>query len=360
MTGATILLTGATGYLGRKLAEEFVGHPDTRLVLWVRARDRGKAEQSIGPLAKRTTDAVVAWGDLADPFPFAGVDPSEVTHIVHTAAITQFSAPRVAAHAVNIEGVAKLLRFARQCRRLESVTIASTLYVAGLRPGLVAAAPMVRPATFANTYEESKWLAEDLTVESFNDLPWRIIRLPTLIADDAGGAVGQVNAVHNALRLLFNGLLPVVPGRAETPLYLATAEEIVAPMVQLVQTAPRRVVANLVPDAKTPATLGRIMGAAHVAFSEVECYRARVREMPPWCDETSYAALSDAAGQFSTDLVQQAHRAIAPFARQLYVNHQVATGAAGTVLPLEHPVSRCELIARVCRNLAATRWGVTT
>ena len=43
-----------------------------------------------------------------------------------------------------------------------------------------------------------------------------------MIADDASGAVTQQNAFHNTLKLFYYGLLALMPGACDTPLYFIT------------------------------------------------------------------------------------------------------------------------------------------
>ena len=347
MTSETILITGATGHIGRHLATRLAQRPDTRLILSSSPRSADRLADLARRLGPRTSPHV---GDLRGAEPFAGLDGRGVTRIVHAAALTQFSVDRDAAHAVNVDGTRALLGFARRCPNLRRVTLLSTLYVAGLRAGPIPATLQPRPPAFANAYEESKWLAERVVADNHDDLPWQIVRLPTVIADDADGRVGQHNAVHNALRLLFNGLLPVIPGRPEVALHLATAAEVVDALAPLVLRPGVSAFVNLVPDAGQPETLGGIIAAADAAFRRDPVYRGRVAQLPPWSDWASFAALSEAVGRFSGDLVRQAARAITPFARQLYVDHAVAPGPWTATQP------RAELIARVCARLLATRW----
>ncbi len=361
MTARTILITGASGYMGARVARALARDPDTRLVLWVRAPSwkdaMARTARLCADLRRRGVTATTLHGDLTDDEPFADVDRHAITDIVHGAAVTQFGIAHDEAVAVNAAGTQRVIDLARACPRLQSVNLLSTLYVAGLNEAPIAETLLPMPETFANHYERSKWMAEDIVGRSAGDLPWRILRLPTVVADNGAGRVVQVNAVHNALRLLFHGLLPVIPGKSATPLYLATGDELDEPIRDILTSSPLERVINVVPDARDPASLGDVIAAAHEAFADTPRYRARTMALPPWCDWQSFTALSDAVDRFSTDLVRQAHRVIAPFARQLYVNRTVETGTAMPGLRFRVNVSRAVLTARICRHLVATRWG---
>lgn len=362
MSDRTILITGATGYIGGRVARRLATGSEDTLVLWLRARSSDDAEARtkglIDGLGSADGRLCVHWGNLRHEHPFETVDPRAITDIVHTAALTDFGAERGAALATNTLGTARLLDFARRCPQLERLNHLSTIYVAGLEDGTVPEAPLPEPRHFANPYEESKWQAERLLVEEFHDLPWRIIRLPTVIARDRSGNVDKQNAVHKALRLLFNGLLPVVPGRPEVPLYLATCEELLSPLISMLTALSAHSVANLVPDANCPSTLGKVIATAHQVFQIDKRYRARVPNPPPWCDWPSFDALASASRSFSTDLVRQAQAAITPFARQLYIHHDVEAERCRKYLIRNTVQPREALMDLVCRNLISTNWRI--
>jgi nucleoside-diphosphate-sugar epimerase len=130
---AAVLITGADGYLGRRIARRLrdAGMP---LLLWVRATSGAELERKraaldaelseprrdgmdtdsagTGPCGAASAAIRFASGDLAATEPFDGIDPDSVRLIVHTAAVTRFNVDEETARRVNVDGTAKLLRFA--------------------------------------------------------------------------------------------------------------------------------------------------------------------------------------------------------------------------------------------------------
>ena len=319
---STVLVTGAAGYLGSRLARHF---PQ------VVATDRSSAELG------------------GDDDPFAAVDPRPITRIVHAAAATRFDVDAGTAYRSNVRATEQVVAFARRCPRLESLTVLSTIYASGLAQGPIAEAPLPDRG-FANNYEQSKWAAEQVVIAS--DLPWRVARLATVIADDRSGAVTQHNAFHRTLDLWFHGLLPVLPGRPDTPLYVISGRYATEAVVAL--TAPGHDgVYHLAPCADATPPLADIVGLVAAAFEEDATFRGRRVDRPPLVDQASFDLLAGAVGTFRASLAGQAVAALAPFARQLYSVKQVETGRLRTVAP-DDPR---QLVSAACRWLVRTRWG---
>ena len=65
------------------------------------------------------------------------------------------------------------------------------------------------PAQFVNGYELTKWNAERLVASS--DLPVRIARLSTCLGAERTGYVHRFGAIHQAIRWLARGLVPMLP-----------------------------------------------------------------------------------------------------------------------------------------------------
>lgn len=352
----TVLITGGDGYLGMRIARRVLDMTDDTVLLWVRARDaaalavrRRRIERWLAAYPGRV---VVAGGDLRAAEPFAGLDPRTVRSIVHAAANTRFTVTLPAAQAVNIDGTAKLLAFASRCPGLERLAVLSTVYASGLRCARIGEAPCAGEAGFANFYEWSKWEAERQVLALGDALPWQILRVATVIADDDSGAIAQYNAVHHTLRLLSRGLLSLLPGDPATPLYFVTGSMVADAVVGLGAGAAPGAIVHIAPERQATCTLDQAVRIAWSTFERDPSFRAR-RVLPPlYCDWESFAALAEAADGLAAEPVRQALRAVLPFARQLFIvkdvdNANLRAGFAGYRAP-----DALALFARVCERLA--------
>ncbi|XP_040371871.1 fatty acyl-CoA reductase 3 isoform X1 [Rosa chinensis] len=160
----TILITGATGFVGKVLVEKILRvQPDVkRLYLLLRASDANSATQRMhneitgkelfrvlreklgADFDSYILEKVVALsGDVI--FQDLGVKPvklkeemcNEVQIILNSAAITRFDERYDVALDVNTFGVLNMLDFAKKCLKLEMVVHVSTAYVCGERAGLI-------------------------------------------------------------------------------------------------------------------------------------------------------------------------------------------------------------------------------
>jgi nucleoside-diphosphate-sugar epimerase len=346
-----VLVTGGNGYLGRLLVRRYLDGGAT-----VVATARG---QAAGAVARDLGVPVVA-ADLGDDEPFAAVDDAwrrRITTVVHAAAVTRFNVDGDVAQRVNVEGTQKALELARTCPALESFAHVSTVYATGLRAGPVLEQPYDDTPGFANAYERSKAAAEALVVAA-EDVPWRILRVATVVADDDNGTVTQYNAVHETLKLWFYGLLSLVPGRGDTPLYLVTGRFVADAVARLTDPAVDGGVYHVAHDRSESLTLDRFLDVASAQFGRVEEFARKRILRPLLADEDSFALLVDGVTPFAGGLVTSALDNVMPFARQLYVNKELdntrlrAALGAGYAAP-----DAAALVAATCARLAATRWG---
>jgi nucleoside-diphosphate-sugar epimerase len=360
MIDGSLLVTGGTGYLGRRLARAWLDAGGDQVIVWVRAREAADLARLRAELADGVADGVsrlvVASGDLASDRAFENVDPGPIRAIVHAAAATRFNIDEATA-TVNVEGTRRLLTFARRCPGLADVTVLSSIYASGLRAGTVVEEPLDEGGRFANHYERSKWASEHVLLREFSQLPWRIARVATVIADDDAGRVTQQNAFHNTLKLFYYGLLSVVPGQPDTLLYFVTGDFVTDALVRLVGQAPARSIVHLAHTGAESETLGALVDTAFEVFGEDPEFKKRRVLKPLYSDADAFDLLADGAQSFAGGVVTQALSSVRPFAHQLFVSKDVRNDRLRAALPDYRAPDPRRLIAGTCRQLVATRWG---
>lgn len=337
MARAVVLVTGPGGYVGGLVARRY--------------QDAGHEVLAHGRAA----------GDLSSADPFTGVAVEQreaITRIVHSGAITRFDVDRETARAVNVEGTQKVLAFARSCPHLESLGVVSTVYSTGLRGGPISERHYDDKAGFANDYEWSKWAAEQRVIEGAEDLPWRILRVATVVADDESGAVTQHNAFHETLKLWFHGLLPLVPGDVATPLYLVTGDFVADAIVRVMDPGAEGGVYHVAHAASDSLTLGEAIDVVSDAFEGIDAFRRRRVLRPLVGNEETFDLLASGVDTFGGGLVRHSLQSVVPFARQLFVGKDLDNRRLRAALGDSYrPPDPAELVRRTCEWLVATKWG---
>ncbi|MER7763393.1 carboxylic acid reductase [Streptomyces sp. NPDC097619] len=232
----TVLLTGASGYLGRFLALEWLeklAPIGGRLVCVVRGRDDAAALRRLtealaggdGGAARRLEELAeghleVLAGDIAAPRLGLAEETwerlaAEVDLIVHAGALVNHVLPYDQLFEANVLGTAELLGLALT-RRAKPFTYVSSVAVATSRPESpaldedadVRAALPVQPVdgAYAAGYASSKWAGEVLLREAHDryGLPVTVFRSNMILAHSRYG--GQLNVTDQFTRLLFSVL----------------------------------------------------------------------------------------------------------------------------------------------------------
>jgi nucleoside-diphosphate-sugar epimerase len=189
----SILVTGATGFLGGALAADLLGSADwPRVLLLVRAEDHAHAYQRVvRSLARFTKDIEllgrlrpeqVLAGDFTQPGAF--IEDARlhgIRRVVHCAALTSFGAnSRV--FTTNVDGTLRFVHHLRQVAAIERFLHVSTAMICGDKPGRLVREdtyPRVDVNHFVN-YTESKSEAERLLRLTLPGFPLVVVR-PSII-----------------------------------------------------------------------------------------------------------------------------------------------------------------------------------
>jgi len=214
-----LLLTGATGLVGSQLLPHLLAARPERQVILLSRQPGSVTASKFDPRIR------IVQGDITQPQ--LGLDKevfvslqSGLTEIVHCAAETEFGLSLGLARATNTEGTRNVLALARRCGKLEKFAHLSTLFIVGCSTGKLAEEPLRHNNGFCNTYQLSKYEAEDLIFEAMRDIPALIFRLSSLVGDSKTGQVQQFNYVHRFLRVFPRNILPMIPGDPIAPVDL--------------------------------------------------------------------------------------------------------------------------------------------
>lgn len=236
----SILVTGASGYLGRFLCLDLLhrfADTGSRVVCLVRARDDASARERLRGAFSTSTDLLAEFdsvathldviaGDLAEPR--LGLDEAgwgrlvrEVGDIVHAGAMVNHALPYRELFAANVNGTAEIIRLATT-GALKPVTFMSSIATALLRGrsspldefvDIREELPEVRSTEgIVDGYATSKWAGEVLLRDAHEryGLPVTVFRSSMILAHSQHG--GQINVTDTFTRLLFSvtrtGLVP--------------------------------------------------------------------------------------------------------------------------------------------------------
>ncbi len=226
--GGKILITGATGSIGKRIVRDWLLAGDRSLVILARGKGRLSAANRIQrDLAATGLDGAwesrveVVEGDVTEPW--LGLDEgtiarlaADVGTIYHLAALTSLKRDDERCGSVNVRGVEEVLRLAwrfRETGRFERLFHFSTAYVAGsLQAAHAMEDELIETPAHANPYEASKWAAERLVREAgAAGLPFTIFRPSIVVGDSVTGEVEKFNVIYPFLKLYAHGLISSLP-----------------------------------------------------------------------------------------------------------------------------------------------------
>lgn len=351
----TMLVTGGTGAIGAKLVRLLSAAPAVdRIVVLTRTPSEPRRQRL---LERWRATAAVPVGYLAGSLQTLALAAdglrTDVTHIAHLAADTRFAAPADESRAANVDGTRAVLEFARTCPRLCALAVVSTAYVAGLRTGTVLESELAHETGFANPYEASKHEMELLARDAMRELPVSVYRPSLAIGEDRTGTVTSVNAFHSALRLMYGGFAPMIPGSAETPIDIISTGFAARAIQHAFTAAFEPGVTYQFCGGRLAPTLGEVLDTAMRAMRDRRpAWRKRAIEPPALCDAATYDLFVRSVHDSGDPMMISATRAVESFARQLTSPKIFDTTLADAVLdnlvPRAHPLELCADVVGYC------------
>lgn len=352
-----LFLTGATGLVGGAALRRMLAADDAlRAVVLVRDATRWRAAaDALGIPTDRVTPIV---GDVTQPgLGLSAQDRARlargVTIVVHAAADVVFSRPLAVARAVNTEGTRHVLEVAVAWPRVRRLVYVSTAFVAGRRTGRVTEQEAGDHAGWVNAYEQSKHEAEQLVRAS--GLDWLILRPSTIVCDSTAGEVTQYNAVHLALRLLYDGLAPLLPAAATSGVDVVPRDYVAAAVAALaVRPDLVRRTLHLCAGAGALA-VGDLLDLTWHVWSQSSEWRRRAIAPPTLADAATYRRFEETVEEAGDRTLKAAVRALSHFAPQLALPKTFDTSGADAALGVRAPAVR-DYWAPLVARLAAGGW----
>jgi long-chain acyl-CoA synthetase len=229
-----VLLTGATGFVGREILDRMLDR--RRVYALVRAEDDAAAAARLPRHARLTTVA----GDIEQPD--AGLAPrrvdelaEEVTTVVHCAASVSFDLPLEDSRRINVDGTRHIVELAERCQRLERLSYISTAYVAGEPRRLFRENQLDVGQSFRNPYERSKFEAERMVRERAAGLPLQILRPSIVVGDSRTGRTSSFNVLYGPLKAFARGAIPAIPARRSSPVDIVPVDYVADRTVELAE-----------------------------------------------------------------------------------------------------------------------------
>ena len=228
MSKPVLVLTGATGFLGRELVHHLLAEdPSLRLALLIRGRDDAQArarglevlaDQLSGEALEAALQRVeIVRADLErdnlglDAATYAGL-AGRATGVIHGAASVSFSLPVDQARAINVEGTRRMLDLARAAEC--PLDYVGTAYVAGDRSGTALETELDVGQAFHNTYEQTKLESEAMVRARAGEQQVTIYRPSIIVGDSTTGRTASFKVLYWPLKIFARGFR-WVPGRPE-------------------------------------------------------------------------------------------------------------------------------------------------
>jgi long-chain acyl-CoA synthetase len=270
-----ILLTGATGFVGMEVLYRYLTRTDRTVYVPVRASDdhaaTSRLNDTVASLFSDTEAYAGRWvaiaADITQPslgLTSKGLDwlGERVTDIVHSAASVSFSLPLEQARKINVEGTEHMLEFAQLCAKrggLRKFSYVSTAYVAGKQRGCFTEDQLACGQGFRNSYERSKFEAEQRVWRREGDLSLQVLRPSIVVGDRTSGYTASFNVLYWPIRAFSLGAYKAIPARRQSPVDVVPVDYVADAVFELSNRPPAEDRTYHLTAANQATTVGKLM-----------------------------------------------------------------------------------------------------
>jgi len=201
----TYFVTGATGFIGRRLVKKLLARRGTVVYFLVRAESRDKVPALLEDWGVGEERAIPVVGDLGQPL--LGVSKGEqkkligkIKHFFHLAAVYDLKADAESQIVANIDGTRNAVALANAVRagvfQHVSSIAAAGMYEGVFREDMFDEAEGLDHPYFATKHDSEKIVRKEC------DMPWRVYRPGLVVGDSKTGEMDKIDGPYYFFKLI--------------------------------------------------------------------------------------------------------------------------------------------------------------
>jgi len=198
-------VTGATGFIGKRLVAKLLGRPGATVYFLTRAVELPRLQELYDYWGCREDRVIPIVGDLTQPrlgVANADIDrlKGKIDHFFHLAAIYDLKASAEDQQRANVDGTRNTVRLAEEIGT-RHFHLVSSIAAAGLFEGLFREDMFEEAENLENPYFRTKHDSEGI-VRRECTIPWRIFRPAIVVGDSRTGEMDKIDGPYYFFKLI--------------------------------------------------------------------------------------------------------------------------------------------------------------